>query len=337
MDVVPRYRQTDSYRNRDGRVVHGGPALAPGMAIAYTGGIHARSERYMRDHWAHAKGFLGDDALAASALREEREHAEAQQAAGLHLLSPALVRWEDLLRVLCVDGSGVQAGPLRRTFETNTFHRQPVVTGPFPRLGAGLFASFALPPGAPWVLSLPSPWDFACRAQDPARAGEAAEALRPIVDAAFAHGARLVRFQEPSVPYARSPRPDADAIADALRTAAGPHAARCTLHLTNGDPWRHPEVPAANPLGGLSVEAAPERAPGLPNGTRLTVAAVRGEESLVETPEEVAARAQEVAERLGLGLWGITNGWDLDHVPHSIARRKAAALGAAARLVEVAA
>jgi methionine synthase II (cobalamin-independent) len=309
------------------------------MAIAYAGGIHARSERYMRDHWAHAKGLLDRNALEASALREEREQAEAQQEAGLGLLAPALVRWEDLLRILCVEGSGVEAGPLRRTFETNTFHRQPVVSGLFPGLRGRLLGGFAIPAGRPWVLTLPSPWDFACRAQDAAGLGlaglarAAGEALRPVVEEAVGLGAALVRFQDPSLAYPRSPRPDPDAVAASLRAAAGAHAGLCTLHLTNGDPWRHPEALAANPLGGLAVEQGPEgRAPPLPERTRLSVAAVRGEESLVEAPEEVARQASEVARACGLPLWGITHGWDLDHVPHAIARRKLSVLAQAARL-----
>src|SRR5688572_10966119 len=98
--------------------------VAAAMTVAYLGGIAARSERYMRDHWARAKGFTDDAALLASAKTEEAAHVAAQREAGLDLVSPAYTRWEDLLRPLC-DGKGVEVGALTRYFETNTFYRQP--------------------------------------------------------------------------------------------------------------------------------------------------------------------------------------------------------------------
>ena len=307
------------------------------MPIAYLGGIAARSERYMRDHWGAAKGFTGPAELLASARREEADHVALQQEAGLDLLAPALTRWEDLLRPLLRDGSGAAVGQLTRYFETNTFFRQPLVTGDLDPAGpATWFEAFGLPPGKPWALTLPSPYDFAVRAKDERpgssvgkRSVEAGEALRPVVDAAVKRGAALVRFHDPSIAYGRSADRDVAALADGLAAAAKGHEAISTLHITNGDPFSVPEALQANPLGGLSIED-PGRAPpprlGLPNKTKLTVAVIRGEESLVEDPRQAAKAAATFAQRLGLGLFGVTNGWDLDHVPHAIAVRKVQAL-----------
>lgn len=294
----------------------------------------------MRDHWAHAKGFVDDAALLASAQKEEADHVAAQQAAGLDFLAPALVRWEDLFRPLERDGSGVTTGQVFRYFETNTFFRQPLVTGAFAKPDAAkLFAAFAIPKGQPWVLTLPSPWDFACRAKDErAKAtraqlvGDVAAILQPVVQAAFKQGAKLVRFHDPSIAYRRAEARDVDAFAAGLATAAKGHERDCTLHITNGDAFDIPAALAANPLGGLSIEDPGRAAPKalrLPNATRLSVGVVRGEESLIEDPVAVARRASELARSLGVGLWGLTNGWDLDHVPHAIAQRKIAALGKA--------
>jgi methionine synthase II (cobalamin-independent) len=312
------------------------------MPVAYLGGIAARSERYMRDHWSAAKGFLGPSELLASAKREEADHVALQQEAGLDLLAPALVRWEDLLRPLLRDGSGATAGQLTRYFETNTFFRQPLVEGAVsPPAPATWFEAFALPPGQPWVLTLPSPYDFAVRSKVARAAGKGASlaglavevgsALRPVVDAAVQRGAAVIRFHDPSIAYARAGTRDAAAFAEGLAAAAKGHEALSTLHLTNGDPFSVPEALQANPLGGLSIED-PGRAPprlALPNKTRLTVAVVRGEESLVEDPRASAQAAASLAQRLGLGLFGLTNGWDLDHVPHAIAARKVHALAKA--------
>jgi methionine synthase II (cobalamin-independent) len=316
------------------------------MPIAYLGGIAARSERYMRDHWSAAKGFTGPAELLASARREEADHVAAQREAGLDLLSPALARWEDLLRPLLRDGSGATVGQLARYFETNTFFRQPLVQGGLdPAPPATWFDAFALPPGEPWVLTLPSPYDFAVRAKDERKGTslaaltvEAGEALQPVVAAAVQRGAALVRFHDPSIAYGRSASRDVAAFAEGLATAAKGHEAISTLHITNGDPFAVPEALQANPLGGLSIED-PGRAPPaglrLPGKTKLTVAVIRGEESLVEDPALTARAATSFAQRLGLGLFGITNGWDLDHVPHAIAVRKVKALAQTRQALEV--
>lgn len=308
------------------------------MPKAYLGGIAARSERYMRDHWAAAKGFLPADRLLASARQEEADHVALQREAGLDLLAPALVRWEDLLRPLLRDGSGATVGQVFRYFETNTFFRQPLVTGPLATPAPEQwFEAFALPAGQPWILTLPSPYDFAVRAKVERGASvgelavEAGQALRVVADAAVAKGAALLRFHDPSVAYGRAPKPDVDAFAEGLAAAAKGHEAIATLHVTNGDPFAVPAALEANPLGGLSIEdpgRAPPKGLRLPSKVRLTAAVVRGEESLVEDPRQAAEAAAGLAQRLGVGLFGVTNGWDLDHVPHAIAVRKAKALAA---------
>ncbi len=306
------------------------------MTLAYLGGITARSERYMRDHWGFAKAFIDDKALLASAKTEEADFSAAQKAAGLDLLSPAYVRWEDLLRPLLREGSGAVVGQVLRYFETNTFNRQPHVTGAFAKPDAAQwFEAFHLSKGAPWVLTLPSPWDFASRARDDRATTtaeltrEVAAALRPVVAAAFKQGAKLVRFHDPSIAYPRATSRDVDAFADGLATAAKGREKESVLHITNGDPFQFRQAIEANPLGGLSIED-PGRAPPklrLPNGTKLTAAIIRGEDSLVENPADAAQAAIKLAEALGTELVAVTNGWDLDHVPHAIARRKVQVLG----------
>ncbi|HJQ93659.1 MAG TPA: hypothetical protein VJ874_05170, partial [Candidatus Thermoplasmatota archaeon] len=199
------------------------------------------------------------------------------------------------------------------------------------------------PAGKPWVLTLPSPYDFAVRAKDvregstvPALSAEVGLALRPVVEAAVKQGAGLVRFHDPSIAYARAPSRDVDAFAEGLALAAKGHERIATLHVTNGDPFSVPDALLANPLGGLSIEDPGRAVPAslcLPGDTRLSVAVIRGEDSLVEDPEEASKAALSLADRLGLGLFGVTNGWDLDHVPHAIAARKVRALGQTRRIL----
>lgn len=308
---------------------------------AYLGGHAARSEDYMRTHWAFAKGFINAATLDAAAAAEEASWQEAQRQAGLSFVSPAYARWEDLLRPFCQQGPAVSAGSLTRTFETNTFHRQPIATGNLPPLDGQALQALVPLPSSPWTLTLPSPWDVACRTKTSqgnrsTLALEAGLSLAPLVEAAFTHGAALVRFHDPSALYARQTPPPTEVFADSLAVAAGRHKESCTLHLTNGELARRPELAECNPLRGLSIEPLEEKpAFALTNGTRLTVASLEGQESLIETPAALAEAAQRTASLLDASLWGITNGWDLDHVPHAIALRKIEALAQAVHLVEV--
>lgn len=320
-----------------------GPPCLRGMTIAYLGGIASRSERYMKAHWENAKGFLDAAGLDAEARREEADHIRLQQETGMDLLAPAYIRWEDLLRPLCREGTGAAPGQLTRYFETNTFYRQPHITGDLPSADpAAWFSAFQIPPGPPWALTLPSPWDFAVRSRNETSrstaelALEAGRTLHAVVEAAFKRGATLVQFHDPSILYPRAASRDVKAFAAGLSAAAKGHEADCALHLTYGDPFAHPEVLEANPLGGLSIED-PGHAPPplrLRRDTKLTLALVHGEESLVEDPAAMARRGQELAGQLGLPLWGLSNGWDLGHVPHAIAARKIQALGQARRLAQ---
>ncbi len=317
------------------------------MVHAYIGGIAARSETYMRTHWDHAKALIDDAALLEAATQEEENHVRLQQQAKLEPVAPALVRWEDLLRPFVTQWNGVEPGQLNRYFETNTFFRQPHVTGKIEPAGSptDVFHTLRIPEGETWVLTLPSPWDLASRSRDDhygdvyKLAAAYAEALAPVVKAGVENGATVVRIHDPSAAYARAEAPDPNRYAALLKTAAGEHADVATLHLTNGDPFNRVELLNANPLGGLSIEDPAREPPqdlDLASGTRFTAAVIRGEESLLEDPKEAAERATRLAESLGVTLWGVTNGWDLDHVPNSIAAKKVEVLGrVVAQLEEV--
>lgn len=323
------------------------------MVQAYVGGIAARSENYMRRHWDHAKGFIDDAGREEARRREEAAWVQAQADAGLGPVGPALVRWEDLLRLLADHCSGIEAGALTRTFETNTFHRALRFTGT-PELAsepddvvaevrpAGAATGDGSQRGAGWILTLPSPHDAVARRQ--ASDGEVPAAalctavggiLNRIAATALDQGAVRIRFHDPSILY--QPDPDVDAFRAGLAAAGRGIEASCILHLTQGDPFDRPAVLQANPLRGLSIEDPGRPAPDglrLDAGTELSVAAVRGEQSLLEDPAAVRQRAEAVATDLGVPLWGVTNGWDLDHVPRAIALEKLAILAQAARTTD---
>lgn len=297
------------------------------MTRAYVAGIAPRSQNYMRRHWDHAKAFVDDAGLAAARREEETRWQAAQHEAGLDLVSPSYVATEDILRPLA-HLPGASVGPLTRTFETNTFHRQPVITGDLPEGGLRPWVDSVRVEG-PWVLSLPSPYDALqrCDVQD----GHALVAcLADAAGYALDTGAALVRFQEPTAAY-HGHTPDAATFADVLATATAGHEDDCVVHFSQGDVLARPELLEAVPCA-IGLEPGDPAGVDL-SGTRLHAAVVRGERTLLER-KAVGAAALAFAQATGAQLWAITNGWDLEHVPYDIAVRKLHAL-AEARPVEV--
>lgn len=299
------------------------------MTRAYVAGLAPRSPTYMRHHWDHAKGFLDDQGLAAARQEEETQWQQAQQDAGLDLVSPAYVATEDALRPL-TELPGASEGALTRTFETNTFHRQPIIDA-VPEDGLRPWVD-SVRLETPWVLSLPSPYD-ALQRSDVEDEASVVACLADAVSYALASGAGLVRLQEPSAAY-RPEETDLDAFTAWLEAVVGGHGKHCVVHFSQGDVLSRPELLKAVPCAvGFQVPTAADDLD--LHGIRLHAGVIHGDSSLVEATS-VGADAVSFCDATGATLEAITNGWDLEHVPHETGLRKLHAL-AAARPVEVAA
>lgn len=77
--------------------------------------------------------FDRGEATAADVAKAERETARAvlgeQGQAGLDVVTDGLVSWNDSASHLCRKLGGIEIGGLVRYFDTNTYYRQPIVTG----------------------------------------------------------------------------------------------------------------------------------------------------------------------------------------------------------------
>lgn len=315
------------------------PVIVPGLAWqrmthAYVAGIAPRSVAYMRAHWDHAKGFIDDAGLEAARLEERTRWVGAQQQAGLELISPSYVETEDVLRPLTAV-AGAQVGSLTRTFETNTFHRRPAFSAPVAVDALRPWVDTVRPEG-PWVLTLPSPYDAVVRSDvpDDETADSIAACLRDAAAYAVSLGALRVRFQEPSATY-RGHELDVERLARLLDLATQGIHAESVVHFTQGDVLARPELVDAVPCAGIGLDVQTTSLPAtsLLEGRQLHAGIVRGESSLVETPETAKA-AFALADASGARLWAVTNGWDLEHVPFDVAVAKLRVL-AAARAPEV--
>jgi 5-methyltetrahydropteroyltriglutamate--homocysteine methyltransferase len=267
----------------------------------------------------------------AEQLRRDREaFVAAQEAAGFELLSDGLLDWQDLFRPLAESCDGLEARPLTRFLDTNTFFRALIVSGT-PRLREPIPAP-SLPAGR-WVGTLPSPYALT-RAADGATGAQelAGSVLAPQIEAWAAAGAGLVVLDEPFLPREPEGLPE---LAKAVQEL--PATCPLVLRLVFGD--AAPLLPGLLelPFAGVgvdfyatSLEALPERI----EGTLLAgVADVRS--SALEDPQLLARFSESLAERAQQVLLA-PNG-DLQFVPEPIAREKVARLGAAATALREAA
>src|SRR5215218_9005186 len=157
---------------------------------AYSPGIYPRSDALVQATRDLDRGRVTQAAVDEQLGRDFRELVAVQEQAGLALLSDGMLAWQDLFRPLAVRTEGLDARPLTRFLDTNTFYRAVLVDGE-PRLRNPLPAP-DLPAGE-WVGTLPSPLAFARAARDEVSAEKlAANVLAPQIQAWVDAGAALI-------------------------------------------------------------------------------------------------------------------------------------------------
>ena len=167
---------------------------------AFAPGIYPRSEALVQATRDLERGRTSPEAVAEQEQRDFQELVSVQRAAGLSFLSDGMLGWQDLFRPLADAAEGLDARPLTRFLDTNTFYRAVLVDGE-PHLATPLPAP-DLPAGE-WVGTLPSPLAFARAARDEVSAQKlAANVLAPQI-AAWAGGRRRHDRPQRPVPRAR--------------------------------------------------------------------------------------------------------------------------------------
>jgi methionine synthase II (cobalamin-independent) len=277
------------------------------------------------------RGRTTEEAVADQREGDLRELVAVQEAAGLDLLSDGMLAWQDVFRPLAERCDGLEARPLVRFLDTNTFFRALVVSGR-PRLREPVPAP-GLPAGR-WVGTLPSPYALSRSTGGAVSAEAIAEAvLAPQIESWGKAGVEEVVLQEPFL--AREPEGLA-ALAAALRELPTP--APLVLQLVFGDASAVLDACADLAVDGVGVDFYATSLDAIPAGfpKRLVAGVVDARSSALEDPAEIAAFAADLARRDPAGLDLVPNG-DLQFVPEPIAREKVLRLGQArARALEAA-
>jgi len=286
--------------------------------------------------------------ITREALREVEndvtgEAIAEQEAAGLDWLTDGLVRWEDGQTYFADRLEGFKRGQLIRYFDTNTYYRQPVATGPI-RWQAPIAVE---------------DWKFAqAKTQKPVRpvvtgpytlarlsenahygdfesfAADVAAALHEEVRALEAAGARAIQIDEPALVQDPSDEPLAKRLL--ARTLAGTHA-EIWVALTMGSPVKLLDRALEWAVAGLWLDAVSdpalvERLAAKPAaGTvKLGVGIVNARNTRLESADQVRESLARVADRQGAERVVATTSAGLEFLPRDRAQQKLARLSEAA-------
>src|SRR2546426_9675421 len=77
----------------------------------------------------HDRGEISDAELDKVYDEVTRSTIGEIEAAGVDVTNDGQIRWDDLLSPFARAWSGVEAGPLERFYDNNTYFRQPVIDG----------------------------------------------------------------------------------------------------------------------------------------------------------------------------------------------------------------
>ncbi len=255
---------------------------------------------------------------------------QAQEQAGLDLLSDGLLRWQDIFRPLAERAAGLEARPLTRFLDTNTFYRAVLVEGT-PRLEDPLPAP-RLPSGR-WLGTLPSPLAFSFATGRSASPQElAANVLAPQIEAYAAAGCALVVLVEPFLARQGGGRDLRAGLAEL------PTSVPLALHLVFGNAADVIDDTISLPVDAVGVDFYATSLESIPNDfpKEILAGVVDVRSSAIEDAAQIARFVGALAERDPAGVSLVPNG-DLQFVPEPIARRKLSVLGAGrVRLGEVA-
>jgi 5-methyltetrahydropteroyltriglutamate--homocysteine methyltransferase len=272
------------------------------------------------------RGRTTEAAVAEQVESDFRELVSVQEQAGLDLLSDGMLGWQDLFRPLAEAADGLDARPLTRFLDTNTFYRAVLVDGE-PHLRAPL-SSPDLPAGR-WIGTLPSPYAFARAADGRASAQAlAANVLAKQIEAWAEGGCALIVLSEPFLAREGEAREAVRALGEL------PDSVPLALQLVFGDAARLLDELADAPIAAVGVdfyltpaEAIPEDYP-----KEILAGVVDSRSSALEDAPEIARFVEQLQQRNPAGISLVPNG-DLQFVSEKIAREKLVRLGRARQTI----
>ncbi len=292
----------------------------------------------------HDRGEIGDADLDKVFDEVTRSAIGEIESAGIDVTNDAQIRWDDLLSPFARTWSGVEAGPLERFYDNNTYFRQPVISGPIVTDGKSLVRDYTFARGvakAQLKATMPGPLTFATLASRDDHFSSIEDRVLAVADATAreiaglkAAGATMIDIEDPAVvaspkhielareAYGRFADPDlaitlvtyffpADAVLESL--ASFPVAAV-------GIDVRSRDTTAFDRLDAFRTQY-------------VLLGVVDARNTRLETADEVARYAERALKLVPQERLVLATTTSLEYLPRDVARAKLAALVAGARLL----
>jgi len=292
----------------------------------------------------HDRGEIGDADLDKVFDEVTRSAIGEIESAGIDVTNDAQIRWDDLLSPFTRTWSGVEAGPLERFYDNNTYFRQPVISGPIVTDGKSLVRDYTFARGvakAQLKATMPGPLTFATLASRDDHFSSIEDRVLAVADATAreiaglkAAGATMIDIEDPAVvaspkhielareAYGRFADPDlaitlvtyffpADAVLESL--ASFPVAAV-------GIDVRSRDTTAFDRLDAFRTQY-------------VLLGVVDARNTRLETADEVARYAERALKLVPQERLVLATTTSLEYLPRDVARAKLAALVAGARLL----
>ncbi len=258
----------------------------------------------------------------------------------MDLFSDGLLKWQDIFRPL-TEALGVKPHTLVRWFDTNTFFREPELSG---RLATPAHSDGAVPDASvprPRVTTLPSPYMFSRAAQTDQDRNElmlalAEQVLRPAIDAAVTAGAEFIHLEDPWLGYSGIAREDWAPLTDALQILHRDLKATLAFHVYFGDAGRHIDQLLKLPVDAIGVDLVQTdiKALGSDWNKGLVAGVINGRSSILESPKNLVEVARHLADTVRPRNLYLTSNCELGYLPTAVAEQKVQRLGEAARKVK---
>jgi methionine synthase II (cobalamin-independent) len=324
-------------------------------------GIHSRSERTVRVSRDYDRGRTTKDILDAAFESDSIDLVNLEMHSGITRISEGQLLWQDLLRPLSENISGLKNGAdLSRWYDTNSFYRKPSV---IKKLAAPKDASFIknyiLSSALDLVkddgkakkkIALPGPYTLASLVSEGGSLSrvvlteEFASILRKIVLQLVNSGFGSIQFNEPSLVYrygesAVSSSRDLRAFISAFEMHLSKLSAEVSLHTYFGDCSKILKslirLDGVSTIGVDFTQTSLDSIEGVRFGEKkLACGCVDGRNSLVEPPEWISSFCAEAIQTLKPSGIVVQPSCELKYLPRVFADQKIQSIGKACKILE---
>jgi 5-methyltetrahydropteroyltriglutamate--homocysteine methyltransferase len=287
------------------------------------------------------RGRLGQEAAERAFADDLAAFVRLQKDAGMDVFSDGLLRWQDIFRPLMEALAPVKPEALVRWFDTNTFFREPDLSGTLADLSSadGIVPDASLP--RPRVATLPSPFMFSRAARTHRDRNQlmvdlARHVLRPAIEAVVSAGAQLIHLEDPWLGYAGIKPEDWSPLSEALEILHRDLRATLAFHVYFGDASPHVAQLRRLPVDAIGVDLIETDLAALGSGwdKGLVAGIINGRSSILESLDNTVEMARHLADTVRPRNLYLSSNCELAFLPTVVAERKVQRLGEAARKVK---